>query len=116
MTGRLLMAVLLGLCLSGCGGQEERPIAVTLANLTDTPATYHGRLRVAEGIVHTFSEPRHYWIEDGELNRVALQPDHYAEDHVDERVRATGRYLADHQGRRILLTASLQVLPDSSER
>lgn len=120
MTARRVLAAVLMCWLSGCGPQDERAIAVTLANLVDTPSTYHERLIVTEGVVHTFADPRHYWLENKwleneQLNRVALQPDHYAEAHVGQQVRATGRYMADHQGRRIVLTTPLETLTDNAE-
>lgn len=92
----LLLSILF---LSGCGGSDAE---VSLANLADYQQGYDGRDVVTEGVVRTFDDPRHYWIEDDDLNRVAIEPESSVEDRVGERVRVQGRFTASGDAGRLI--------------
>jgi len=83
-------ALLTGLiALAGCD-YSEAPQAAPLRMLADRPADYQGELVTTAGTVRHFQDPLHYWIEDDDLNRVALKPAENAEPHLGRRVRVTG--------------------------
>lgn len=85
--------------LAGCGGSDSQ---VSLATLADYQEGYDGRDVVTEGIVRTFDDPRHYWIEDEDLNRVAIEPESSVADRVGERVRVQGRFTASREAGRLI--------------
>jgi hypothetical protein len=63
---------------------------------------YDGERITAEGVVRSYDDPVHHWIEDTDLNRVELFPQDEVEPHVGDRVRVTGRFrFRDDEGRRI---------------
>jgi len=103
---RWLYGLLGAVWLVGCT-PNDTAIAVSLANLAHTPATYEGRLVATEGVVHGLEDPRHYWIEDEDLNRVALLPEDQAADHVGEMVRVVGRFHREERGGRQLLISEI---------
>ena len=97
--------VVTGVCallLGACGLTGTAPREVTLAVLVGDQAGYDGRMVTTEGVVRTHDDPRHYWIEDDDLNRVELIPDDEVVPLLGERVRVTGRFrFRDDEGRRI---------------
>lgn len=54
------------------------------------------------GVVRTFEGPRHYWVEDDRLNRVALEPDELVAPLVGQEVRVVGRFDFDDRKGRII--------------
>lgn len=103
MTTRRLLgfaAVALAVLVAGCPADDGTPVEVSLAELVAEQQDFDGRTVQTQGIVRTFDDPRHYWIEDDLPNRVELQPDEVAEPHVGQEVRVTGRFsYADDRGR-----------------
>lgn len=90
------------LLLSGCSARSSGPFDVTLAALTEQQDAWIGRSVRTEGVVRTFDAPRHYWIEDPDLNRVELLPMDLVADLVGSTVRVTGQFtFRDDQGRQI---------------
>jgi hypothetical protein len=89
--------------LVGCGtSTQDGPTAVELAELAGDQEGFHGEVVVTEGVVRSFDDPLHYWIEDADVNRVELVPEELVEDHVGDEVRVTGRFtFRDDEGRRI---------------
>jgi hypothetical protein len=83
--------LLASLCLSGC---SDTATPVSLASLAERPSAYDGRRVVTAGTVRTFEQPRHYWIEDDDLNRVAIEPDQLIAPYVGQVVTVTGRFSA----------------------
>lgn len=52
--------------------------------------------------MRTFDDPRHFWIEDADLNRVELWPSGSVEPRLGERIQVEGRFtFRDGEGRRI---------------
>lgn len=103
----LVLSAMVMLALLGC---SETTADIPLATLVAQQAEYDGQTLSTHGIVRTFDEPRHYWIEDDELNRVAIEPDEAISDYVGERVRVTGDYRADRKTGRVLEAAEVTVL------
>jgi hypothetical protein len=103
LVGRSLMVVaVVGSALFGCGGGPSQPQVVSLAELVAEQDAHDGSTVIAEGVVQTFDEPRHYWIEDAEQHRVELFPPELVEDLVGLRIRVTGRFtFQDDRGRGI---------------
>lgn len=96
--------------LSLLGACSDTTTDVPLARLVEQQAEYDGQTLSTTGIVRTFDEPRHYWIEDDDLNRVAIEPDESVSDYVGERIRVTGDYRADRKTGRILEATQVTVL------
>jgi hypothetical protein len=95
-----LAAIALAVLLAGCPAEDETPVEVSLAELVAEQREFDGRDVETQGVVRTFDEPRHYWIEDDHPNRVELLPDEVAEPYVGQEVRVTGRFsYADDRGR-----------------
>ena len=74
-----LLAALIG--LAGCD-YSDAPQAAPLRMLAEQPADYDGELVTTAGTVRHFQDPLHYWIEDDDLNRVALKPVELALIHI----------------------------------
>jgi hypothetical protein len=65
-----------------------------------------GRAIRTHGMVRGFAGPRHYWVEDGQLNRVALEPGELAAAWLGRQVEVAGRfYYHPEEGRRLVLDA-----------
>lgn len=96
-----LLAALIG--LAGCD-YAEAPQAAPLRMLVAQPGDYQDELVTTAGTVRHFQEPLHYWIEDDDLNRVALEPMENVEPYLGKRVRVTGVFhYQENAGRRIQL-------------
>ena len=94
----LFMSVFV-LALNGC---TREPTDLTLLQLARQQIAYDGRKVTTEGILRTHPSPRHYWIEDADLNRVELEHAAALQQWVGARVRVQGRFrYADDRGRRI---------------
>jgi hypothetical protein len=88
--------------LLGCSGGDGPPSEVALVDLVVEQDTHEGELVTTEGVVRTSDEPRHYWIEDDDQNRVELVPQDRVSPHLGDRVEVTGRFtFRDDEGRRI---------------
>lgn len=98
----------LAVVLLACGASG--PTAVSLAELVADQERLDGQLVVSEGTVHTYDDPRHYWIEDDEVNRVELVPHEVVGELVGARVRVTGRYHYRDDRGRLIEVDDLQVL------
>lgn len=97
--GKGLIGFVMVVMLAGCG---DTPRQINLQLLAAEQSTLDGQLVVTEGLVQSFADPLHYWLEDDALNRVALEPDALVADYVGERVSVEGRFHADRErGRRI---------------
>lgn len=102
----LLAAALLAAVACGPSG----PARVTLAELADRQEEFDGREVIAEGVVRTFDDPKHWWIEDAEVNRVELVGRDGLDELVGSRVRVQGTFtFRDDEGRRIVVE-QLEVL------
>lgn len=104
----LMLSAVVALAL--LGACSESTTDIPLATLVAHQAEYDGQTLSTSGIVRTFDEPRHYWIEDDDLNRVAIEPDEAVSGYVGERVRVTGDYRADRKTGRVLEATEVTVL------
>ena len=104
---RVLSALVALALLGAC---SETITDIPLATLVAQQAGYNGQALATTGIVRTFDVPRHYWIEDDDLNRVAIEPDEAVSDYVGERVRVTGHFRADRETGRVLEATEVTVL------
>lgn len=104
----LVLSAVVALALLGACSEATKDIP--LATLVAQQADYDGQTLTTSGIVRTFDEPRHYWIEDDDLNRVAIEPDEAVSNYVGERVRVTGDYRADRKTGRVLEATEVTVL------
>lgn len=99
---RYLVVVVCVSLLGACGGVGTGPNEVTLEELTVEQESYDGQLVTARGVVRTFDDPRHYWIEDVDLNRVEIVPQEEISPYLGEEVRVVGRFtFRNDEGRRI---------------
>ncbi len=100
-----LMALLLcAIFITGCG--EPAPVATTLSALSAAQTDFHGRQVLVTGTLRTFDTPRHYWIENATLERVAIQSTQTLTPLVGRTIRVQGKFKYDSSvGRRIEATA-----------
>jgi hypothetical protein len=110
---RALAASLLAALLLGCaGGDADGPVETALVELAEDQEGFDGRMVTTEGVVRTWDDPRHYWIEDADQHRVELDPQDLIAPHLGDEVRVTGRFtFRDDEGRRIAVD-ELEVLEE----
>jgi hypothetical protein len=97
---KLLMAFAITLLLEGCGASA--PIKTTLSALSEVQKDFDGRLVIVSGTLRTFDMPRHYWIENEALDRVALEGAVNLAPLVSQTVTVRGMFRYDSEaGRRI---------------
>ncbi|WP_404419536.1 hypothetical protein [Marinospirillum sp.] len=94
--------------LLGCSGAADE---VSLSFLVEHSTAYSGRNLVVEGQVRGLEEPEHYWLEDSDMNRIGLKPDHRAKTYLDQQVRVTGLFQASPDKGRWLRIKALEPLP-----
>lgn len=104
----LLLATAL-LSISACD-RESHPREVTLGNLAGNPVHFVGKVVITEGMVHGIVDPRHYWIEDEFLHRVALKPADAVADLEGSRVRVTGVFHYTRDEGRFIVIDDIQSL------
>lgn len=97
---KLLMAFTVTLLFVGCGASA--PVTTTLSSLSAAQKDFDGRLVVVGGTLRTFDTPRHYWIENDGLDRVALEGTTDFAPLVGQTVTVRGTFHYDIEtGRRI---------------
>lgn len=106
----LLAAV--ALLVAGCTPGDADPQVVSLADLVADHDAYDGTTVIAEGIVQSFDDPPHSWIEDVEQHRVELFPHEQVEDLVGLRVRVTGEFTFEEDRGRGIDIDELEVLDE----
>ena len=98
----LLVAIVTTLALAACGTDRTTAEDVSLAELAARPQAYDDRTVRTRGIVRGFDDPRHYWLEDPQINRVGLEPMNVIAPHLDREVTIVGRFsFSRDRGRRI---------------
>ncbi len=99
---KLLMAFAIMLLLVGCGASE--PVKTTLSALSEVQKDFDGRQVMVSGTLRTFDMPRHYWIENDALDRVALEGTINLAPLVSRTVTVRGMFRYDSDaGRRIVV-------------
>jgi len=110
------VGVALAACLSvlvGCQG-EPTPTRLELADLARFSEQYDGERVSTAGNVRTHPDPEHYWLEDEDLNRVAVHPDSAVNSLVGERVRIVGRFRFSREKGRSIDAEEVAVEADKS--
>ncbi len=98
---KLLALVCLLLALTACE-PGNAPLELSLAELAAQPAAYDGRIVRVRGTVKGFHDPRHYWLEDEQLNRVGLIPEDRIAPHLGRQVTVLGQFsYSRERGRRL---------------
>lgn len=99
---RVALSALALVVLVSCGSGESAPVELRLAELVRFADRYHGEVVATTGVVHTFDQPEHFWIQDDRMNRVLVEPQSAIAGLVGRRVRVVGRFEHDAEtGRRI---------------
>ena len=97
---KLLMTFAITLLLVGCGASV--PVKTTLSALSEIQKDFDGRQVIVSGTLRTFDTPRHYWIENDALDRVALEVTINLAPLVSQMVKVRGMFRYDTEaGRRI---------------
>lgn len=92
-TCHALLAVLsCTLALAACGAQPDAAEAVALAEVASRSDAYDGQMLSLRGRVQGYHDPRHYWLEDGQRNRVGLAPAERIAPHLGREVTVVGHY------------------------
>ncbi|MEX1162758.1 MAG: hypothetical protein WEB03_04185 [Nitriliruptor sp.] len=105
------LAVLAALT-TACTSADQGPVDVAIVELVEDQDALHGRQVTTRGVVRSFDEPLHHWIEDEDQNRVELTPQELVSPHLGDRIEVTGRYtFRDDEGRRIAIE-DLEVLDE----
>jgi len=100
---RSFFPMLLALVLVGCS--DRGPQQVSLAALAVAQQDFDGRRVIVTGTLRTFDEPRHYWIENDKLDRVALKDAGDLSGRVGENIEIHGRFHYDRKkGRRVYVS------------
>ncbi len=105
-----LVVLIGGSLVSGCD-YAQAPQAAPLHLLAEQPDEYQETTVTTAGIVRHFQEPLHYWIEDDDLNRVALKPMEKVEPYLGKRVRVTGVFQYQENAGRQIHVESIQEEP-----
>ena len=95
--------------LSSCG--DPPPVQTTLSALRASQLDFHGKQVVVRGTLRTFADPRHYWIENAALDRVALEAADDLLPFVGTPVEVSGRFVYDPDAGRRIEVETLRSLP-----
>ena len=107
-----VLALVVVLLVGGACTTDRGPTAASLEELTRHQEAWDGRQVRAEGVLRSFDEPLHYWIEDRDLNRVELVPPDGLDALLGRTVRVEGTFrFDDDRGRRIEIDEILETGP-----
>lgn len=105
---RLFAIIAVVFVVAACG--QQAPIETTLQNLAQESETLHGQVVTTEGTVRMFDDPEHYWIEDGNLNRVSVEPQSILAGLVGAEIRVTGVFTASPDEGRSIEAQDIELL------
>lgn len=108
----LLITFSLGL-LTACGA--GKPTETSLSALAAASKDFSKRHVLVTGTLRTFNDPRHYWIEDDRLNRVAITPSEELLSMVGETISVRGTFYYDQDEGRRIKVKELTRLPSSQD-
>ena len=106
---RRLFALAALTVLFGCG--DPVPVRTSLSALAGAQLEFDGRQVVVSGTLRTFESPRHYWIENEALDRVALDGADELAPHVGHTVEVSGLFTYDPDVGRRIEVGELRRLP-----
>jgi len=104
----LLAAALCTVLLAACGSNSG---SVTLETLVEMQNEYNGERVATRGVLRTFDNPRHYWIEDEKMNRVALLPEDKLPPLVGRTLRVVGQFSYSPSTGRIITIEHMELEP-----
>lgn len=107
---RLTVALLAGLLVTAGCAPEPRAREATLGNLVVGSDHFAGQRVITEGVVQSFPQPRHYWLEDDHRNRVGLEPVALIASLEGAQVRVTGMFSVEPDRGRLIRVTALEVL------
>jgi hypothetical protein len=102
--------ILLTMLAVACGDAESTATDLRLADLVRFQDRYDGETVAITGVVHSFSDPEHYWVEDDRVNRVRIEPHAAVSDLVGEHVRVIGRFEYASGKGRVIHARNVEVL------
>jgi len=102
----LIAAALCAVLLTACGTNSG---SVTLETLVELQQEYNGERVATRGVLRTFESPRHYWIEDDKLNRVALLPEDQLPPLVGRAIRVVGKFSYSPSTGRIITIEQMEL-------
>lgn len=115
-----LVAAVSAAVLFGCGADGPADpgdaTPASLAELARDQTGFDGELVVTEGVVRTYADPPHAWIEDAQQHRVELHPMRLVERHVGDEIRVTGRFTFREGEGRSIEVEQLELLHGSEDR
>jgi hypothetical protein len=100
---------IIAIALFGCG--DPAPIQTSLSALKASQVDFNGRYIVVSGTLRTFDAPRHYWIENEALDRVALESANKLAPLVGQTVEVSGIFIYDQNVGRRIEVKQLRTLP-----
>jgi hypothetical protein len=104
----LVLTLALISLIAGCGGRDAQQ--TSLSALAAAQQDFDGRQVIVSGTLRTFAEPRHYWIENDKLDRVALEGGDNLAGRVGDVVEVHGRFHYDRrEGRRLFVTKLVDI-------
>ncbi|WP_114417893.1 hypothetical protein [Marinospirillum perlucidum] len=106
---KLLVTAWILILLGGCS--DPQPEEVNLGFLVTHAEGFDRQLIEVEGWVRGWQDPEHYWLEDEAFNRVGLEPEQLARDHLDQQVRIRGSFKTSSARGRSLQIEQLTPLP-----
>lgn len=89
---------------------SETDTEYSLQLIVSEQHSFDGRSLTTFGVVRDYDDPKHYWIEDEQLNRVALEPHSSVAGFVGREVVVTGRFMLNEHGGRLLKVREIDVL------
>jgi hypothetical protein len=94
------LTIVVAFLAAGCG--DSAPVTTSLSALSRAQSDFDGRKVIVSGTLRTFESPKHYWIENDSLDRVALQNVDDLSLWVGRAIEVRGTFLYDLEaGRRI---------------
>ena len=83
----------------------------TLSSLSAAQKDFNGRRVIVSGTLRTFDAPRHYWIENEALDRVALEGAIDLAPLVGQTVKVQGMFHYNMESGRLIEVEELLTLP-----
>ena len=97
---RICSTLVVAFLIAGCG--DSAPIRTSLSALSQAQSDFNGRNVIVNGTLRTFEAPKHYWIENDSLDRVALEGVDDLSPWVGQPIEVRGTFFYDLEtGRRI---------------
>ncbi|RUO34254.1 hypothetical protein [Aliidiomarina sanyensis] len=103
---RWILLILVTFTLAACVPQ---PRELALHVVAAEAQTLDGQLVKTSGVVRMYDDPLHYWVEDGQLNRVGLEGQNFAR-YVDQDVVVMGVFRMNADRGRYIEVSQIRTL------